>query len=127
METVLVKCVQGENICLGVQNYITIDRVDLLFVDSNLNTEKVSIDYPNLKKITSRTTKNRAAESYDEPDCGRVHPVFTNIEIERINKKLEKLLSGIENIITRDKTSEIFLRHFALDHTNFVPVGYIPK
>lgn len=127
METVLVKCRQGEKVCVGLQEYITIDQVDLLFVDSNLDSQKVSVDYPRLKNFSTTTTSKNGMESRDEVDCGRIPPLFTNIEIERANKKLEHMLGGVKNILTHDKTSHQFLRHFTNRDASLIPIGHLTK
>lgn len=125
METVLVKCIQGEKVCSGVQEYITIDRVDLLFVDSNLNSEKLSLEYPKTSNKSSNGKSMIGGTSFDEMSCGKINPIFTNIEIEQTNKRLKNLLYGVDTILTQDKTSEFFLNYFTnQSDTIIIPIGY---
>lgn len=121
MDTVIVKCVQGKTFYFGVKEYITIDRVELLFVDSSLNNEKITIEYPNLNNNKSTTTSSKT-ESHDEPDCGRILPLFFNIENESINKRLENLLIGVENVVTFDKTSKAYLKYFTHFDIKFISI-----
>jgi hypothetical protein len=104
MDTVLVKSIISEG-----EKCITIDRVDLLFVNThNLNTKTSTVEYPKLKNKFSTATPvkyenhNCVNENIYELDCGKVVPTITNIEIEKINRKLEKILSKTKNIITLD-------------------------
>lgn len=117
MKTVHIKCRYGEKISWGSQEYLTIDQVELLFVDSNLNSEKNLVDYPKLTSIK----RFNGSENRNKCDF---EPQFTNIEIEKINQQLGQLLQKASNVITYDKTTEIFLQHFADLETNFIPIGY---
>lgn len=68
----LIKCIEGEKICCGRKRkeFLTIARIQLLFVDYNLNVQRKVVEYPDkpgyagyFKRITQLETTSDQSDS----------------------------------------------------------------
>lgn len=112
MTTVIVK-LKFNNPLFDKNGYSTVEKLKIMFIDCNTFETKLSeIDYLPPHSITDNES--------DEVDSGIYD--FTNIQYEKINKKIKKMFKNVETILYKDLIDRKYLNNFVSDAVQFIKV-----